>query len=158
MKNLFKSPGYSSAKANKLSGKVHSVRERASARALKRWQYLPVWNLLRESANQLSHPQTERTRSLMLYKARSNQSSRKQRCMKTLVECWEFMTDTQVALLERSSTPRPCSLGAHSLIEITTVSSSSRWCADLGLEWNPETLYENTPRSRPPRNRWDMRQ
>ena len=117
-----------------------------------------VWNLLRESANQLSHPRTERTMSVMLYKARSNQSSRKQRCMKTLGECWEFMTDTQVALSERSLTSRPCSLGAHSLIETTTVSSSNSLMAFLGWEWNPETLCENTRRNKPHRNRWDTHQ
>ena len=116
---------YSSAKVNKMSGTVHSVRDQAPARDFKRWQYLPVWNLLRESDNQLSHPWTERTMSVMLCKARSNQSFCKQRCMKRLGECWEFMTDTQVALSERSSTPRPFSLGAHSLIETTTVSSSN---------------------------------
>ena len=151
MINVYKSSGYSSVKAKTLSGNVHSARERASARDLKRWQYLSVWNLLRESVRQLSHPRTERTMSLMLYNARSNQSSRKQRCMKTLDELWEFMTDTKVALSERSSTPRPCSLGAHSLIEIATVSSSSSlmWRSWVRMK-SGKSLWKHSPKQTAP--------
>ena len=87
----------------------------------------------------------------MLYKARSNQSSRKQRCMKTLGECWEFMTDTQVALSERSSTPRPCSLGAHSLIETTTVSSSnSLMCLSWVRMKSGNSLWKHSPKQTAP--------
>ena len=124
-RNLINEKYYVTVKWNKLSGTGHSDKCRLVDNA---WNWAlksPVWNLLNESASQLSQPRTWRTTSWMLNKARSSQSSRRHCCMKRLVEYCELMTETQVELSESSSTLRPSSLRDHNFMAITTVRSSS---------------------------------